>query len=183
MFKKFSSFPNVRESYLCHRDSFRTEASQTLYFLQIRLIEENFATGGLCGKCLFWRIASAITWGNFFTHGKNIAHLIETGTWMPVLGANLTDAIFPHVTHGFRGISLPVATYHVRKAYSTSLLRRDLDNSVLPESAVADRLVDQLWREGVRRAGLRRHKISRAKIELHLYRDQPAEQSDCQVHS
>lgn len=92
-----------------------TEAPHTLYFLQIKLIDENFATGGVCGKCLFWKIASAITWGNFFIHGKNVAHLIDSGMWMPGLGANLTDAMFPHVAHGFRGISVPVATYHVCK--------------------------------------------------------------------
>lgn len=95
-----------------------TEAPQTFYFLQIKLIEDTYATGGVCGKCLFWRFASAITWGNFFVHGKSVAHLIESGTWMPVLGANLTDALFPHIVHGFRGISLPIATYHVRKDLS-----------------------------------------------------------------
>ncbi|XP_011865667.1 PREDICTED: glutamate receptor ionotropic, delta-2-like isoform X2 [Vollenhovia emeryi] len=80
--------------------------------INIKLIEDTFATGGVCGKCLVWRFASGITWGNFFSRGKNVAHLIESGTWMPVLGANLTDALFPHVAHGFRGISVPVATYH-----------------------------------------------------------------------
>lgn len=89
------------------------EAPYTLYFLQIKLIEDTFSMGGLCGKCLFWRFASAITWGNFFVRGKNVAHLIESGTWMPVLGVNLTDALFPHVVHGFRGINVPIATYHV----------------------------------------------------------------------
>ncbi|XP_039311074.1 ionotropic receptor 93a-like [Solenopsis invicta] len=80
--------------------------------IRIKLIDENFATGGVCGKCLFWRFASAITWGNFFLHSKNVAHLIESGTWIPGLGLNLTDEIFPHVVHGFRGISLPIATYN-----------------------------------------------------------------------
>lgn len=92
-----------------------------LYFLQIKLIDENFATGGVCGKCLFWRFASAITWGNFFLHSKNVAHLIESGTWIPGLGLNLTDEIFPHVVHGFRGISLPIATYNVCKYVPFSL--------------------------------------------------------------
>ncbi|XP_077271963.1 LOW QUALITY PROTEIN: ionotropic receptor 93a [Temnothorax americanus] len=80
--------------------------------IKIKLMDDIFATGGVCGKCLFWRFSSAITWGNFFAHGKNVAHLIDSGTWMPVLGANLTDALFPNVAHGFRGISVPVATYH-----------------------------------------------------------------------
>ncbi|XP_012536819.1 ionotropic receptor 93a isoform X2 [Monomorium pharaonis] len=80
--------------------------------IRMKLEDETFATGGICGKCLFWRFASAITWGNFFLHDKNAAHLIDSGTWMPGLGLNLTDALFPHVVHGFRGINLPVATYH-----------------------------------------------------------------------
>ncbi|KYN11033.1 Glutamate receptor delta-2 subunit [Trachymyrmex cornetzi] len=81
-------------------------------FELIQLIEDTFSTSGVCGKCLFWRFASAITWGNFFVHGKNVAHLIESGTWIPILGANFTDVLFPHVVHGFRGINVPIATYH-----------------------------------------------------------------------
>ncbi|KAL0103140.1 hypothetical protein PUN28_017458 [Cardiocondyla obscurior] len=84
---------------------------ELLKSINVKLIE-SADTGGICGKCLCWRFASAITWGNFFVHGKNVAHLIDSGTWMPFLGANLTDAIFPHVVHGFRGISVPIATYH-----------------------------------------------------------------------
>ncbi|EZA54910.1 ObirIr93a [Ooceraea biroi] len=80
--------------------------------IRIKLIENTLASGGVCGKCLFWQFASAITWGNFFVHGKSTAHLIDSGTWMPTLGANLTDVIFPHVAYGFRGIKLPIATYH-----------------------------------------------------------------------
>ncbi|KYN41871.1 Glutamate receptor delta-2 subunit [Trachymyrmex septentrionalis] len=81
-------------------------------FELIQLIKDTFSTSSVCGKCLFWRFASAITWGNFFAHGKNVAHLIESGTWIPILGANFTDVLFPHVVHGFRGISVPIATYH-----------------------------------------------------------------------
>lgn len=91
------------------------------YFLQIKLVGDTFETGGTCGKCLFWRFASAITWGNFFIHGKTSAHLIDSGTWLPVLGANLTDAIFPHIVYGFRGINLPIATYHVSKFFFAQL--------------------------------------------------------------
>lgn len=102
------------------------------------------------------------------------------------MGANLTDALFPHVTHGFRGISLPVATYHVRKAplaYLAHVITRVIDNSVLSESAVADHLDDRLRRKGVRRASFRRYKILGEKIELHLHRAQPADQSNRQIHS
>ncbi|XP_018374481.1 PREDICTED: uncharacterized protein LOC108768527 [Trachymyrmex cornetzi] len=85
---------------------------EILKSIKIQLIEDTFSTSGVCGKCLFWRFASAITWGNFFVHGKNVAHLIESGTWIPILGANFTDVLFPHVVHGFRGINVPIATYH-----------------------------------------------------------------------
>ncbi|XP_032665741.1 LOW QUALITY PROTEIN: ionotropic receptor 93a-like [Odontomachus brunneus] len=91
--------------------------------IQIKLIDDTFASGGGCGKCLFWRFASAITWGNFFIRGKSTAHLIDSGTWLPSLGVNLTDVIFPHISHGFRGISLPIATYH-NPPWSTIQLAR-----------------------------------------------------------
>ncbi|XP_014486779.1 PREDICTED: glutamate receptor ionotropic, delta-2-like [Dinoponera quadriceps] len=90
----------------------REKRREILKNIQIKLVDDTFASGGSCGKCLFWRFASAITWGNFFLHGKNIAHLIDSGTWIPSLGSNLTDAIFPHISYGFRGISMPVASYH-----------------------------------------------------------------------
>ncbi|XP_025158343.1 ionotropic receptor 93a-like [Harpegnathos saltator] len=99
----------------------RERRREILKNIQIKLTDDTFASGGGCGKCLFWRFASAITWGNFFLRGKNIAHLIDSGMWIPSLGANLTDVIFPHISHGFRGISLPVATYHNPPWQSISL--------------------------------------------------------------
>jgi len=123
---------------------FLTEVLHIFYFLQIQLIEDTFSTSGVCGKCLFWRFASAITWGNFFIRGKNVAHLIESGTWIPVLGANFTDVLFPHVMHGFRGINVPIATYHVSKDVFNSLRNcaRWDNNFLYIESAVANYLVD-----------------------------------------
>lgn len=44
-----------------------------------------------------------------------MAHLLDIGTWSPGFGVNLTDVIFPHIAHGFRGTNLPIATYHVGK--------------------------------------------------------------------
>ncbi|XP_029675153.1 ionotropic receptor 93a-like [Formica exsecta] len=90
----------------------RERHREILKHIKIKLVQDTFATGGTCGRCLFWRFASAITWGNFFARGKNNAHLIDSGSWFLTLGINLTDVIFPHVAHGFRGINLPIATYH-----------------------------------------------------------------------
>nr|XP_012146781.1 PREDICTED: glutamate receptor ionotropic, delta-2-like isoform X2 [Megachile rotundata] len=64
------------------------------------------------GRCVLWKFTSSITWGNFFSHGKNVAHLLDIGTWTLAAGVNLTDDIFPHIVHGFRGINLPITTYH-----------------------------------------------------------------------
>ncbi|XP_029164005.1 ionotropic receptor 93a-like [Nylanderia fulva] len=100
------------EEFQIIRLSKRERRREILKLIKTKLVEDTFATGGICGRCLFWRIASAITWGNFFTHGKSTAHLIDSGSWIPTLGLNLTDVIFPHVAHGFRGINLPIATYH-----------------------------------------------------------------------
>lgn len=80
---------------------------------QMYLSEDAFDSGNECGRCLLWRFSSSITWGNFFAHGKNMAHLLDIGTWTPRFGVNLTDVVFPHIAHGFRGINLPIATYHV----------------------------------------------------------------------
>lgn len=104
---------------------------------------------------------------------------------MPGLGANLTDVLFPHMVYGFRGINVPLATYHVCKDLFFSPCDRerpDVDFLLL-ESAVADHLVEQLWRKGIRRAGFRCREISREKIEFYLYHTQPDEQSDHQTHS
>ncbi|XP_053999997.1 ionotropic receptor 93a [Hylaeus anthracinus] len=65
-----------------------------------------------CRMCLLWRFSSSITWGNFFPREKNIAHLLDVGTWSPKFGVDLTDALFPHIDHGFRGIAIPITTYH-----------------------------------------------------------------------
>ncbi|KAK2575942.1 hypothetical protein KPH14_007304 [Odynerus spinipes] len=65
-----------------------------------------------CGKCLLWQISSAITWGNYFLRGSKTAYLIESGTWTSRGGVNLSDVIFPHVAYGFRGLSLPIVTFH-----------------------------------------------------------------------
>ncbi|KMQ91986.1 glutamate receptor delta-2 subunit, partial [Lasius niger] len=113
------------EEFEIIRLSKRERRREILKLIKTKLVEDTFATGGVCGKCLFWRFASAITWGNFFIHGKNTAHLIDSGSWFPTLGMNLTDVIFPHIVHGFRGIDLPVATYHVGERDVESFPRDD----------------------------------------------------------
>ncbi|XP_017792932.1 PREDICTED: glutamate receptor ionotropic, delta-2 [Habropoda laboriosa] len=90
----------------------RERRREILNNITIHLSQNTFASEVVCGRCLLWRFSSSITWGNFFSHGKNEAHLLDIGVWTPNLGVNLTDVIFPHIAHGFRGINLPIATYH-----------------------------------------------------------------------
>ncbi|XP_050483078.1 ionotropic receptor 93a [Bombus huntii] len=90
----------------------RERRAELLKNIRIHLSQNAFASEGFCGRCLLWRFSSSITWGNFFSRGRNMAHLLDIGTWSPGFGVNLTDVIFPHIAHGFRGTNLPIATYH-----------------------------------------------------------------------
>ncbi|XP_031786808.1 ionotropic receptor 93a isoform X2 [Nasonia vitripennis] len=94
-----------------------------------------------CGKCVNWRFSSAITWGTSFASSEEkqrresgekrrrenskrhseddlgekslgLGELLDAGTWSPGPGVNMSEPLFPHVEHGFRGRSLPVSTFH-----------------------------------------------------------------------
>lgn len=45
---------------------------------------------------------------------KPVPKLLDVGYWKPTVGYQMTDFIFPHVTHGFRNKKLHIVTYHVR---------------------------------------------------------------------
>nr|XP_033341070.1 ionotropic receptor 93a-like [Megalopta genalis] len=70
-----------------------------------------YAADEIDDEGLFWKFTTAITWGNYFVRGKNQAHLLDIGAWTPEFSVNLTDMLFPHIAHGFRGITLPIVTY------------------------------------------------------------------------
>ncbi|XP_023313506.1 ionotropic receptor 93a [Trichogramma pretiosum] len=75
-----------------------------------------------CGECVSWSVTSAITWGTSYgrnessasghTASRSEGYLIDTGNWAPAFGVNMTEPLFPHVSQGFRGINLPVTSYH-----------------------------------------------------------------------
>lgn len=44
---------------------------------------------------------------------KGNASLLEVGYWAPKPGPVLVDELFPNIVHGFRGRSIPIATFHV----------------------------------------------------------------------
>ncbi|CAL7938576.1 unnamed protein product [Xylocopa violacea] len=110
---KYSATNENDEFEMTRRLSKRARRIELLTNMRVYLSQRAFASQqGACERCLSWRFTSSITWGNFFSHGRNAAHLLNIGTWTPYLGVNLTDVIFPHIAHGFRGIDLPITTYH-----------------------------------------------------------------------
>lgn len=58
---------------------------------------------------------TAETWGKEYLGNGSSAQptLLEVGTWRPSDGPSLRDELFPHIAHGFRGITLPMVSYHV----------------------------------------------------------------------
>lgn len=39
--------------------------------------------------------------------------LTKAATWEPINGLIMYDSLFPHINHGFRNRTIPIATYHV----------------------------------------------------------------------
>lgn len=60
-------------------------------------------------------MTSAITWGTSFDFKSNesLGDIVQSGIWSPGPGPEMSEPLFPHVTHGFRGINIPIVSYHV----------------------------------------------------------------------
>jgi len=64
---------------------------------------------GFCDKnSSTWNILSV-------ENGKKGKQVFETGWFNPVTGVRMTDDLLPHVTGGFRGRRIDVASMHVEK--------------------------------------------------------------------
>uniref|UniRef100_T1HWR6 Uncharacterized protein n=1 Tax=Rhodnius prolixus TaxID=13249 RepID=T1HWR6_RHOPR len=66
---------------------------------------------GTCDNCTLWYFKSSESWGMDYFHKGN-ASLLEVGYWAPKPGPVLVDELFPNIVHGFRGRSIPIATFH-----------------------------------------------------------------------
>nr|XP_018916090.1 PREDICTED: glutamate receptor ionotropic, delta-1 [Bemisia tabaci] len=70
-------------------------------------------TSGVCGNCTRWTLQAGEVWGqDFIENGKSAVKLLDVGTWTPRDGIKTLDALFPHLTQGFRGKTLPIITFH-----------------------------------------------------------------------
>lgn len=74
------------------------------------------ATQGTCGNCTKWKFEAGETWGREYMENKTtLSELTYVGTWRPSDGCTLKDVLFPHITYGFRGRTLPMYSFHVKK--------------------------------------------------------------------
>jgi hypothetical protein len=63
---------------------------------------------GLCDKnSSTWNLQAA-------ENGQKGKQIFEVGWWNPLTGLRMTDDILPHVTGGFRGRRIAVASMHVK---------------------------------------------------------------------
>ncbi|XKL59990.1 hypothetical protein PGB90_001006 [Kerria lacca] len=70
---------------------------------------------GVCGNCTSWLAQSALTWGiEFQQNAADSIELIQSGIWQIQTGFKLNEPIFPHIENGFRGVTIPIITFHVR---------------------------------------------------------------------
>lgn len=80
-----------------------------------------------CSNCTMWNVETADMWGSRYeasSYGRSLVekkiqaeetglHLNSAGMWKPFEGLVMTDVLFPHVAHGFRGRNFHIITHHV----------------------------------------------------------------------
>ncbi|KAL7015645.1 hypothetical protein ACKWTF_016567 [Chironomus riparius] len=89
---------------------------------------ENLKKTSKCSNCTMWKVETADVWGTRYKstvfsgqtalERKNVQDsvfdfkLIHTGMWRPFEGLTMVDALFPHISHGFRRRIFHIVTYH-----------------------------------------------------------------------
>lgn len=71
-----------------------------------------------------WQIESGITWGQ--EHFGNGCYMLPVGNWNSKTGLKLTEPLFLHLAHGFRGMTLPIATFNVSIQINNQVLCRNI---------------------------------------------------------
>lgn len=94
--------------HLFHIFKFYTQPSILCHccLVQFRLNESD-----VCETCTSWQIDSGVTWGQ--EHFSRGCYIFPVGNWNSKTGLKLTEPLFLHLAYGFRGIALPIATFHV----------------------------------------------------------------------
>lgn len=91
-----------------------------------------------CANCTTWRVESGEIWGNRYenkmtfsdedqsnnikleTQEKTVKKLLQVGYWKPFNGLQMSDVLFPHISHGFRKKNFQIITYHVRLRHNSN---------------------------------------------------------------
>lgn len=83
-----------------------------------------------CSNCTTWNVNTAEIWGRRYQltafsdkntpvksavrkESEDSLKLTTAGSWKPFDGLKMTDVLFPHISHGFRGKVFHIITYHV----------------------------------------------------------------------
>nr|AVH87303.1 ionotropic receptor 15 [Holotrichia parallela] len=88
-----------------------TKLERRIFLLDI--MKDYLIKNSVCGNCTAWQIKACDTWGKEFkTSSTSEFNLIQVGYWRLANGPSMTDVLFPHVVHGFRGKSFPLISFH-----------------------------------------------------------------------
>jgi glutamate receptor, ionotropic, invertebrate len=94
----------------------------------LEFMNENLDQVAKCSNCTAWNVKTAEIWGDRYTSAymndgaisqRNLkdvssSKLMEQGLWKAT-GLVMRDVLFPHVSHGFRGKTFHIITYHVSR--------------------------------------------------------------------
>lgn len=104
-----------RKTFLLSQVQVYPQANCDNHNNKIKNFQKYLFEHGNCDNCTKWKFASGETWGKEYqTHEDfSTVDIIPVGSWRPSDGPTMTDALFPHVAHGFRGSNLPLVSFHV----------------------------------------------------------------------
>ncbi|KAL1395387.1 hypothetical protein pipiens_011292 [Culex pipiens pipiens] len=90
----------------------------------LQIIKEERVGKDTCNECSMWKVQSGETWGYTYqlpaddvlsgtaVGRRKQVEMLDVGYWTPQDGFVMADFLFPHISHGFRGIHLNFYTYH-----------------------------------------------------------------------
>ncbi|XP_026744467.1 ionotropic receptor 93a [Trichoplusia ni] len=124
----------------------------------LKHMQQHISTKSRCGNCSTWRALAADTWGATYrgqpdnpdstaanTNGSlgviEKVELLNVGYWRPIDAVRLTDVLFPHIHHGFRGKELPIITFHNPP---WTILQRNESGAIVKYSGLIFDIITQL---------------------------------------
>lgn len=91
-----------------------------------------------CGKCSKWMMESVEV------REANRIKPLDVGSWRPAIGLTLKDDLFPHITGGFRGRAITVASIHYPPWME---FQKDSRGNVVRYSGLMFALVDEIGKK------------------------------------